>query len=360
VALVCSSALIAHTQLIAATELLASSAANKPAAHTKLIQERFSDGRLKIERKVTVDSDGNFVNDGAWRQWNEAGRLLAEGRYADGKRVGQWARWLDRDDAELLATAPFDQFQAPFVSRANFAGGQMDGEWTIADARGRKCSRVTLKSGVRVGTATLWLPDGKIFRDINFINGLPSGDLRELGSDGELKTVASYVDGQQVVNKLSRFPESELKQIESTWLTAASSAFERDDFWHVTFAKFTVQERQLRHGAWKTWYSNGQLQCEGNYEYGRESGTFTWWHANGTQAVEGHFVDGRPDREWNWWYTNGQKAAEVKFNRGAVVGQWRHWASDGQIIVRQPNELTAGRARARTVLNVGQPYSPPR
>jgi antitoxin component YwqK of YwqJK toxin-antitoxin module len=316
-----------------------------------MIQERYSDGRLKIEREVTVDSDGNFVNDGAWRQWNEAGKLIAEGRYAGGKHDSRWTRWLDSDDADVFSTPAFDQFQAPFLSRANFVDGQMDGEWTISDARGRKCSLVTLKHGVRAGPATLWLPDGKIFCDINFVSDRPSGDLRELATNGELKTVASYVDGHQVVNKLTRFPESDLKQVESTWLTAATTIVDRDDFWHVSFAKFRAQEKQVRHGPWKSWYCNGQLQCQGNYQFGRETGTFTWWHANGTQAVEGQFVDGRPDGDWTWWYANGQKAAEVQINRGAVVARWRHWTSDGQIVVPEPDERTAGRSWARSVLN---------
>jgi antitoxin component YwqK of YwqJK toxin-antitoxin module len=301
------------------------------------------------------------VNDGACRQWSRNGMLIAEGRFARGKHVGRWTRWLTREDVEVLASAPFDQFDAPFVSRANFVDGQMEGEWTIDDARGRKCSRVTLKGGDRAGPATLWLPDGKILREINFVNGLPSGDLRELNQVGELNSVGSYVDGHQIVNKLSRFPENELKYTEATLLSAATTVVERDDFWQGTFAKYAIQEKQLRHGLWRSWYSNGQLQCEGNYRYGRESGSFTWWHANGTQAVEGRFVDGRPDGDWKWWHGNGQKAAEVAFNRGAVVGHWRHWASNGQIVERRPKEeLNGGRARARSALNSSTLYSPPR
>ncbi len=361
IAVVCISATIISQRCIEANESRPSSAAPKTAFQTRTIKERYSDGNVRIERQVTVDSDGNFVNDGAWRQWNRIGMHIAEGRFAHGKHAGRWTHWLNREDAEVLATAPFEQFQAPFVSRANFMDGQMDGEWTIVDAQGRKCSRVTLKSGVRAGPATLWLPDGKIFRDVIFANGLPSGDLRELGIDGELKTVASYVDGDQVVNKLTRFPESELKRVEATFLSAAITIVERDDFWQVTFAKFAVQEKQLRDGVWKSWYSNGQLQCEGIYRYGRASGTFSWWHANGAQAVAGRFIDGRPDGDWTWWHANGKKAAEVQFNRGAVVGPWRHWASDGRIVERRPNEeLSGGRTRARSVLRAGRSYSPPR
>jgi antitoxin component YwqK of YwqJK toxin-antitoxin module len=361
VAVASISTFFASQRSFVTAESFPSSAARKIESHTKIIYERYSDGRVRIERKVTVDSDGNFVNDGVWREWSPDGMLIAEGRLARGRHAGRWTRWLDRDDAELLATAPFDQFEAPFVSRASFVDGQMDGDWTIVDARGRKCSRVTLESGIRAGPATLWLPDGKILREMYFVDGLPSGDLRELGGDGKLKTAASYIDGHQVMNKLSRFPESELKHVEATFLTAATAIVERDDFWHASFAKFAVQEEQVRNGAWRSWYSNGQLQCEGNYRCGRESGTFTWWHANGTHAVEGTFVDGRPDGGWTWWHANGQKAAHVQFSRGAVVGRWRHWASDGQVVERRPNNEPRGaHGRARPVMSADRFLTLPR
>ena len=147
---------------------------------------------------------------------------------------------------KFLFTAPFDQFESPFVSQANFVDGQMDGEWTIADARGRMCSRVTLKNGKRNGPATLWLPDGRVFRESHFVNGLPSGELRELGPDGKLTTVATYVDGRQVVNNVTYFPESEDKHIEATCVAAVVSLRVPDDYVQLRFAQYAVRTKTAR------------------------------------------------------------------------------------------------------------------
>lgn len=289
------------------------------ATESKVIQERYPNGGLRSECEVTVDADGNVVNDGTCRKWNLAGKLIADGQYEKGKRSGEWVRWFNRDEAETLFTAPFDQFESPFVSAATLVDGQMDGEWTIADARGRTCSRVTLKNGERNGPATLWLPDGRVFRQAHFSNALPSGELRELGPDGNLTTIATYFDGRQVVNNVTYFPGSVDKRIESTCQTAVVTLRAPDDYARLRFAQYAVSRKFARHGTWRSWYSNGQLQCVGNYENDRETGVFTWWHANAAPAVTGHVVDGQPNGVWIWWYANGQRAAKAQFNRTAVA-----------------------------------------
>ena len=304
--------------LFSVLAILASASA-APAAQSKVVQERYPSGGLRIECEVTLDGDGNVVNDGLWRKWNPAGGLVAEGHYARGARVGSWTRWLDRDEAEILFTAPFDQFESPFVSQASFVAGQMDGDWTIVDAHGRMCSRVTLKNGKRNGPATLWLPDGRLLRELHFVNGLPSGELRELVPDGRLTTIARYLEGRQVVNNVTCFPDSEVKQIEATCLAAIVSLREPDDDAQLRFAQFAARKKTALHGPWQSWYSNGQLQCQGNYANGRESGTFTWWHANGTLAAQGLVSGGQPEGTWTWWYADGQKAAEARFSPASVV-----------------------------------------
>ena len=58
------------------------------------IRERYPDGDVKIEREVTTDADGDYVNHGAWRMWDRGGKLVAEGRYDLSRRDGQWGIWI--------------------------------------------------------------------------------------------------------------------------------------------------------------------------------------------------------------------------------------------------------------------------
>jgi antitoxin component YwqK of YwqJK toxin-antitoxin module len=311
----------------------------------EIIRERFPDGRLKIEREVTTDAAGNYVNHGAWRMWDAAGTLVAEGRYDMGRRTGDWMRRYQREESAALSAAPFDQFEAPFVAKARFDADRLDGEWKIADAQDRECSRVTLKHGKRNGPATLWLPDGNVYREAAFRNGSPVGELRERNSDGQLRVTATYIGGQQLVNKVSHFPDSDIKQAEAACLVATVTEVVADDFWQLKFAVYRSQDTQLRHGSWKCWYSNGRPQAEGNFQYDRETGTFTWWHAHGQEAVRGDFVDGQPHGVWTWWHANGQKAAEGRYNLGQQVAVWRKWTEDGRLVQQlEPNVVAVAQA----------------
>ena len=40
--------------------------------------ERYPNGNVKIERQVTLDADGNYVNHGAWKMYNAAGKVVAD------------------------------------------------------------------------------------------------------------------------------------------------------------------------------------------------------------------------------------------------------------------------------------------
>jgi antitoxin component YwqK of YwqJK toxin-antitoxin module len=328
---------------------------NVGSAAVEVVRERFPDGKVRIEREVTIDAAGNYVNHGTWRMWDVAGKLVAEGRYELGERTGEWLRWWARGEAPLLVTPPFDQFEAPFVARATFVGGQLDGTWTILDAQDRKCSCVAFRHGKRDGPATLWRPDGQVLREATFCDGVIVGDVRERGADGQLTTVATYIDGHQLVNKVVNFPGTDTKRSEAGYLAAAVNEVSPDEFWQLRYAEYAARGEAQRHGEWKTWHANGVLESEGRYEFGRENGKFTWWYANGQPAVEGQFVDGQEDGTWVWWHANGQKAAQGSYHCGELVGLWRGWTDDGRLVRR--NDLDNSQAKpgetraARLILN---------
>ena len=247
-----------------------------------------------------------------------------------------------RGEAPLLDTAPFNQFEAPFTSLAIFDAGELDGEWTIVDAKDRKCSSVAFRRGKRDGKATLWQPDGQVCREAIFRNGVATGDVRERGADGQLATIATYVDGHQLVNKVTNFSGTDKRKSEASYFAAEVSEASPDDYWKLRFAEYTARGETVRHGAWKTWHEGGQIESEGMYQFDRENGKFTWWHANGQPAVEGQFVDGQEDGTWLWWHANGQKAAQGNYRYGKLVGSWRGWTDDGRLVQR--NEFNEGQA----------------
>jgi antitoxin component YwqK of YwqJK toxin-antitoxin module len=302
----------------------------------EVVRERYPDGKVRIERQVTLNNDGNYVNHGAWKQFTTDGEVIAEGQYNFGQRNGMWTRWVGPKDASLLTEVPFKAFKAPFMSQANFVEGKMDGEWTITDANDRKVMQVSLKTGERQGPTTIYMPNGKLFRQISYDRGTPVGDLMEVNpKTGELTKTATYENGRKVTTKTEQFGHSKQLRSEINYLAAKSVEKAPDDFWTTTLAKFASEGKDLRHGSAKTWYSNGQLEQQGAYQNDKKTGNFTFWHENGQISTTGAYHDDQPEGNWVWYYENGQKSALGSYKQGKLVGDWRWWDEQGKLTKQQ-------------------------
>jgi len=299
----------------------------------EVVRERYPNGSVRVEREVTLDAEGNYVNHGTWKMFAADGTAIAEGQFDMGKRTGAWTRWLNRQDARVLSEPAFRQFKAPFVSQVNYVDGKMDGQWLIIDGNQRQCLQISLSMGKRNGPVTSWLPNGKVARQSTYENGVPVGDVMELNSrTGEVAVSASYVDGRNIVTKTDKY-NNRARQTKSQemYLAATTVELAPDDFWNLTFAEYKSDGIDLLHGSAKTWYDNGKPHSEGFYDYGKKSGTFTYWYPNGQVQASGEYVDDKPTGTWVWWHENGLKSAIGEYRDGYLYGPWRWWSEDGQL-----------------------------
>jgi antitoxin component YwqK of YwqJK toxin-antitoxin module len=299
----------------------------------EVVRERYPDGRIRIERQVTQDEQGNYVNHGAWKMLTTNGEVSAEGQYNMGQRVGLWIRWHGRNDTPVFNEFPFNRFEAPFKSQANFTDGQLDGEWLITDANDRKVMQISLKNGQRHGPAVTWLPTGKTFRQATYDQAVPVGDVLEANNKtGELTRAESYVDGRKVITRTSYHNgNKQKKKAETMYLAANTVQQSPDEYWNFRLAKYVTEGKDLKHGPSKAWFANGRPQFEGFYQLGKRSGNFTYWHENGQIAATGEYQEDRPEGIWVWWHGNGQKSAIGKYENGSLIGEWRWWNEDGKL-----------------------------
>jgi antitoxin component YwqK of YwqJK toxin-antitoxin module len=297
------------------------------------VRERYNDGAIHIERQTTLDREGNYVNHGSWKMFAPGGDVIAEGHYHFGRRVGLWTRWHGKKDSQLFNEAPFKDFKAPYMSQVNFTDGKMDGEWIIMDANDRKISQISLKDGERHGLAISWLPNGTTYRQATYENGVPVGEMLEINKKtAKVERTATYTEGRKVVNKIDYYSGSKkVKKSEVLYLGPETKQVEEDKFWNAKMATFAGEGKTLRHGEAKAWFSNGKLESEGTYQFGKKSGTFTFWHENGQVAATGEYRDDQPEGQWVWWHQNGQRSAYGRYENGQLVGEWRWWNEAGKL-----------------------------
>jgi hypothetical protein len=80
--------------------------AGTDAPTVELVTERYANGKPYIERQVTLDTQGNYVNHGTWKMWAADGTAIAEGQYEMGQRVGTWTRWYGRNETGQFCQRP--------------------------------------------------------------------------------------------------------------------------------------------------------------------------------------------------------------------------------------------------------------
>ncbi len=207
------------------------------ALQTEKVTERFANGSDRIHRHVTMDAEGNFQNHGDYQEWNSKGDLVASGRFAMGLREGIWIRVWQPGEAKLFETYPYLKFKPPFQSSVEFASDKMNGVWTITDADNRIVSQVQLADGLRDGPSTWYHPNGKIYYQADYRNGILHGAFVEKNAEGQTVRDDLYTDGKRMVTEKDMHPKKNVKS-EMQYLTPGQTLVTRDDWVNCRLASY--------------------------------------------------------------------------------------------------------------------------
>lgn len=309
----------------------------------ELVKERYPGGGIKIEREMTQDAEGNYVTHGAWRQFDEKGRLIMEGRFVSNQKEGTWRRLYRGDDAQLFSTTPYKDFTAPFISSAAFYNGQLHGKWTITDSRQRKIHEIEFIDGERHGKSTWFYPNGSLMLQAHYEHGRVSGDVIKFGPDSSVIAKENYQGGRKLAPKVEYHDaQNQVKKSETTYLHSTLVVKTPDSWDTATLATFETRGQDERHGSYTQWHKNGQPAKQGEYRYNLPVGKVVYWFANGQKQMEGMYVDGKQEGVWSWWHENGLKSITGEYHDGSPVGKWSWWKETGKLAQRA--DLSAEKA----------------
>ena len=295
----------------------------------KIIQ-RFPNGKKRIVRTVAQDKSGNFTNHGPWEAFDLKGNSVAAGVFKRGVLQGQWRRQHSQTEGGLFATSPFNQFQGPYLSVANFKDGKLDGLWTIYDRFRSKIFEISYVKGVRDGTATWWYPNRAKMREATFKNGLLHGKILGWDDAEKLTRREEYVEGRRIVRNVTFYRPEKPKQ-EEYYLDSKLEPEGEDNWWDAKPTPYLPRGSKVQNGGAAQWYENGQLKHQGQFKEDVAVGRFVWWHSNGNKSIQGMYADGKKTRTWTWWHENGMKKTEGTYQDDQAVGVWRAWYDDGSL-----------------------------
>ena len=151
-----------------------------------------------------------------------------------------------------------------------------------------------------------WHPNGKLWKQGQYKNGLAVGEWKYWHDNGTLAKSGNYKTGQ----------------LDGVWIYQHPDGTKsREESW---------SEGQ-RHGVSKSYDATGsRLTQQQQFKKGVPDGTWTNWFANGQKATEEIYVDGQPHGTQLAWFENGKQRASVEFRNGKRHGKAIRWDPNGK------------------------------
>ncbi len=296
-----------------------------------VVRQRFANGKVHIERMVTQDAEGNFVNHGEYREFNERGELISSGNYSMGKRTGAWFRVVTPAETKTLNSYPFNKFRAPFTSSVEFIDDQMHGVWIITDKDKRIACQIQLHQGVREGSAVLFHSNGQVFSQSEYHNGVLNGMSIEKTAEGKVVREDNFTDGQKLIVDTEHYPNKSIKSV-MRYLSDVQQVATKDNWLTTTLATVSGSNEKQMHGEFVTYYDNGQISTKGRYNRGKLDGLYESWYKTGELASSGEYSQGKQVGPWTWRHANGMKRAAATYVDGQVEGKALAWDDAGKLL----------------------------
>lgn len=150
----------------------------------RTLREDYQDGTIRVERSVRYFSDGSTVNHGPYTAWHPNGKKHYEGRYEDGKRVGEWTYYMDDGVKTKSGT---------------YKDGQLDGVWTfwLPGKPEQLSRREEYRKGARHGKWTYWDAEGRKLREESYAANEPDGEWTEWHPNGKPKSQVHFKQGKR-------------------------------------------------------------------------------------------------------------------------------------------------------------------
>lgn len=151
-------------------------------------------------------------------------------------------------------------------------------------------------------------PNGQIFVEGTYRDGVKSGDWKFFHANGNEAKIVTYENG----------------------LPHGSIELRRADGTLQAKREFAEGKRT---GTWTTYDETGEkVLIEAHYKDGLPDGLWQTWHPNGQLSMQQPFVDGKRHGTVKTWDDTGKQVAEVNFAEGERHGVGRQWLADGRVV----------------------------
>lgn len=299
--------------------------------------------------------EGEYVNDkrhGYFKEYDEEGNFLSVQKYENDYLVAdaQETKQLDRKvsyhsngQPSIIATyynGKAEGLRREFDTEGNVIkgytfsngimlsegitdmNGQRQGTWKEFYPTGELKAKGNYKNSKKVGAWKFYFPDKTIEVSGSYDNkGRMDGEWQWFYANGQLMREANYDAGEL---------DGEFTEYDENGETIAKGNFtEGSEEGRWTFVHNTMREEGtyfdgMRIGLWKTWFADGQIASEIEYDQDLMSGKYTIYYENHVVKRSGKYVSGERDGLWYEYGDNGELILTTLYKDGVEL-KWNNF-----------------------------------
>jgi antitoxin component YwqK of YwqJK toxin-antitoxin module len=253
------------------------------------------------------------LSDGFTVFYHENGEKSSEGMIKDGKPEGYWKTFSE---------------EGILLSEGNRKNHLLDSIWNFYDDEGNLKMEISYKEGKKNGIRRTYREQEII--EENFVDDLKQGISSYYYADGNLKKTVFYVDGLEEGMAMEYGEDGRIIQL-------------------ITYKKGFISNRERinrfdsegkKHGNWKYFYENGNLQLECIYKHGLRNGYYKEYDIDGKLLFAYKFVDGEKQEYVaeltkldikTEYYPDGKLKIKATYKDDKPEGVWREYSEEGEV-----------------------------
>ncbi|NUM50401.1 MAG: toxin-antitoxin system YwqK family antitoxin [Flavobacteriales bacterium] len=223
---------------------------------------------------------------------------------------------------------------------------------TLNYPSGEKQYEGKIVNGKQEGTHLWWHQNGKLMLEANYANGEPNGVWTRYNEKGDFVSQETFVNGLR---------EGKYVFLQEVFDTEEEAKFDSlgNLVSETSYRKYVHNYKNNQMvGPFQSFYANGSLCEEGQYENGKATGfwkkydrkkylieivewkegrpfskrTFTYYN-NGKKRSETFFIlypEEVAHGTWYEWHENGKLKSQNNYLNGKINGEWKSWHENGK------------------------------
>lgn len=269
--------------------------------------------------------------DGPYKEFYASGELYSSTNIIDGDHEGDWITYYQNGDT--MRVKPFKK-------------GEADGTYYEYHANGQLSTKGKYRKGKKIGTWKEYYYTGSPAYVYSYKNGDLDGKYYHFDPNGDTSITATYVTGNLTGlyknygadNKVlwERFyKKAKLKKYinydtNGVVITKGKKNYQLNDRYGYKYIVATMKGSNF-HGLHQTFWKNGTVKTEKNYNKGTLDGWVTSYYEWGDVDDKIYYKDGNAHGKYTSYFANGTLYCEGYYHNDEKVGEWKYYHANGNL-----------------------------